>query len=94
MGIKDNPGGTIAHGAFSGGTSPIKVQSASLGIRGSAWYNAGPGNMFLGTDAVTTGNTIPIPVGKGFAFDDSGAEVWAVWDQAGCDGRFIRELAP
>ena len=94
MGVRDGYAGTKAHGNFQVGLTAVLVTPFDSRTRSLWLHNAGPGILYAGTSAVSTTNTVPIPVGTGMILDQSGDPTYVVADQAATEVKFIRELAP
>lgn len=86
--------GTKAHGAVTVGLTAIRIQLQDLRLASLYIYNAGPGNMAVGTSGVLIGNSPPFAPLQHIVLDRSADDTWVVCDQAGTSILFLREVDP
>lgn len=83
-------GALFEHGTVTVGVTAVVAQAADLTLREWTGYNAGPGNIYPGTSAVSSANSIPAAVGD-YLFSSCADNIYLVADQANTVVKFIRE---
>ena len=76
------------------GLTAVVVQAEDRRLEEWTGYNAGPGNIYPGTSAVSSTNTIPVAVGDYLIREKAGDPLYLISDQAGTVVRFMRERRP
>ena len=80
------------HGTATIGTTAVQLRAGTPRRASCIIQNSGPGQLYVGTSAVTSSNSPAIAVGGSIVLDQSTDDIWAIASQAATVIVFVEEI--